>query len=58
MHEMKQSGEYVKCLHVAAALHFYNDVEAKDFFAALVNEDFEGLSRRENIVQNTPDFIC
>ena len=37
---------------------FYNDVEAKVFFAALFNEDFEGLSRRENIVQNTPDFIC
>ena len=24
MHEMTQGGEYVKCLHVAAALHFYH----------------------------------
>ena len=27
MHEMTQSDEYVKCLHVAAALHFYHYVD-------------------------------
>ena len=27
MHEMTQSDEYVKCLHVAAALHFYRYVD-------------------------------
>ena len=27
MYEMTGSGEYVKCLHVAAALHFYHHVD-------------------------------
>jgi len=25
MHELTQSGEYVKCLYMAAAVHFYHD---------------------------------
>ena len=61
----------MKCLHVAAALYFYNDtdivikkrllslssVEAKVFFAALFNEDFEVFEKRGHRAK-LPDFIC
>ena len=67
MHEMTESGEYVKCLHVAAAgLAFLSlcrhrplssvELEAKVFSAAFCNKRVERLSRREDMQQNLPEY--